>query len=99
MPLGIRHSTFLSWPDDDQDKALGYVRAQALVCRGCGTRMEEWDPERGGSRVAYVGESSRCLGCEVIEREKKNVEEGVNTDGMRFFLVKNDNPEAIFEEE
>lgn len=60
----IRHSEFLSWPESDQDKALAYERYDRSVCV-CGTRREEWDPEAGGDRNAYVAMTDTCPGCQV----------------------------------
>ncbi len=42
------------------------------VCRGCGTRQEEWeaDPE------AYLGDLVFCPGCERIHQESGNIPEG-----------------------
>lgn len=70
VPLGIPHSKFLSWDPDDQDKAIGYTREQARVCR-CGTRQSEWKDDR----YAYVGQQRQCPGCEVLEQERENVSE------------------------
>lgn len=71
VPLGIAHSQFLSWSEDDQDKALAWMRLRASTCGLCGTRQEEWDEDP----FAYVGHSWRCPGCEVTEREKANIPE------------------------
>jgi hypothetical protein len=79
--LGIPHSRFLSWAEDDQDKALAYLRDRATVCGGCGTRAKEWD----GDPFAFVAQATTCLGCEVIERERDNVHEQAK--GVRIFLV------------
>lgn len=68
-PLGIPHSTFLSWPEEDQDKALEWKREQASVCSGCGTRRAEWEADR----FAYIAHPTICPGCELIEQERKNV--------------------------
>lgn len=63
---------FLGWDEDDQDKALGYVRQQRLLCGGCKTREEEWQKDR----FAYVGQQRECPGCEVLKQEQENVREG-----------------------
>lgn len=62
---------FLSWPIEDQDKALAWQRERAKVCR-CGTRREEWvaDPD------AYLGDLDHCEGCDRLEREQDNIPEG-----------------------
>lgn len=68
-PRGIPHSHFLGgpprWDPDDRDKALAWHLHELERCPSCGTRPEEWDPERGGDRNAYVGEARHCRGCEV----------------------------------
>ena len=87
-PLGIPHSEFLSWPDDDQDKALAYQRDKATVCAGCGTRPREWV----GDRFAFVAQSTVCPGCEVLAQEQKNIPE--RQQGVRLFLVPRELAEA-----
>lgn len=71
-PLGIPDSHFLGgpalWTQDDRDKALAWQEMDRLTCRGCGTRPEEWNPNKGGDRNAYVAEVQVCPGCEVRER-------------------------------
>jgi hypothetical protein len=86
VPIGLPHSEFLSWDPDDQDKALAF-RALQSEYHVCGTRPEEWDPARGGSRVAYVAEVTRCLGCEEIGRARRDMPEGEL--GMIVGLVRN----------
>lgn len=62
----IPHSQFLSWSKGDRDKALwAHIREQR-TCTGCGTRPEEWDPDRGGSRTAYLPTETACPGCQRI---------------------------------
>lgn len=72
MPLGIPHSRFLGgpdvWTEADRDKALAWTHQQRCTCSRCGTRPEEWDPDRGGRRDAYVFVPSICPGCEPMER-------------------------------
>lgn len=80
VPLGIPHSTFLAWPDDDQDKALLFKREQADYCQ-CGVQRSALaeDP----SQFAAVWE--QCPGCELLEMERDNVPEGMK--GVTFRLV------------
>lgn len=40
------------------------------TCRSCGTRPDEWNPERGGDRNAYAVALGRCRGCEVMGAER-----------------------------
>jgi hypothetical protein len=97
VPLALPHSKFRSWDQDDQDKALAFLRVQRETCQNCGTRMEEWDGKRGGDRFAYVAESERCPGCELIAQEHENIhnaagESGGTTKGVRVFLLPNTGP-------
>lgn len=69
MPLGIPHSRFLAWSEDDQDKALAWKREQALTCSGCGTRKDEWEEDRD----AYISVHEVCPGCQRIAEENENV--------------------------
>lgn len=82
MPLGIPHSKFLSWDEDDQDKALAYMAEKRSVCEHCGTRKEVWDADPN----AYVGWQDRCKGCEVIEQEKDNIDQA-HSKGVKVMLV------------
>ncbi len=84
VPLGIAHSTFLAWDEDDQDKALAYMREKAKVCV-CGTRPEEWEE----NRLAYISHSSVCLGCRAIEEERHNVPSDERGWGAKVYLIKN----------
>ncbi len=90
VPLGIPHSEFLSWPADDQDKAMAYLAEQSQRCKGCGTRSADWDPKQGGSRTAFVADVSRCLGCEVLDMAKRDLAEEKDTLGIRLGLIPND---------
>lgn len=87
VPNGIPHSRFLSWEEDDQDKALAYVRDKALVCNGCGTKRSEWSEDRH----AFIAQQRRCPGCERLEMERDNVPPDAK--GVQFFLV----PRALAE--
>lgn len=70
MPLGIPHSEFLAWSEEDQDKALMFQREMATVCKGCGTREADWaeNPD------AFVGDIRECPGCARLEDERENAE-------------------------
>lgn len=57
------------------------------MCRGCGTRLEEWDETAGGDDFAYEVEIKRCRGCESIEDARSEIPEGANTKGLQFALV------------
>lgn len=61
-PRGIPHSEFLSWPLDDQAKALGWMAEDAQKCSECGTADWEWmeDPN------AYHAGPHVCRGCTAV---------------------------------
>ena len=68
---GRSHSEFLAWPVDDRDKAIWLFLRERETCRYCGTRPDEWDPDTGGHRQAYVGRIVTCPGCVVRERTEE----------------------------
>lgn len=39
------------------------------MCRGCGTRKEEWERDR----FAYVGDVAHCPGCELLAQEQEHL--------------------------
>lgn len=47
---------------------------EASRCRTCGTRREEWDPDAGGHPHAYIAATTRCRGCEEIEKKRSSLE-------------------------
>lgn len=71
-PRGIPHSHFLggppAWTDEDRDKALAWSERERQTHHKCGTRRDEWDPDRGGRRDAYDYLPDVCPGCEALER-------------------------------
>lgn len=86
---GIPHSVFLSWSDDDRDKATWHHIWKRQECGGCGTRAEEWDETRGGHRHAYIAEPRRCRGCEVKAGAQKSVTPD-DGEGVHIVLLKNE---------
>lgn len=69
----IRHSEFLTWDTDDRDKALWHHIREQQTCRSCGTRPDEWDPEQGGDRHAYVANVDVCRGCQQLEGRRDSM--------------------------
>lgn len=69
----ISHSEFLSWSQDDRDKAIWQHVRERSACSRCGTRPEEWDESRGGHRRAYVAVEKWCGGCEQIEAKQASL--------------------------
>ena len=64
----------------DQDKALAWQREQRKVCRGCGTRKQEWERDK----FAYVGEMSHCPGCELLAQEEEHLKDAQEKGGRGF---------------
>ncbi len=57
---------FLSWSDEDQDKALAWVVQQRGRCDSCGTFDWQWPDEGNDSHLE--ADVFLCYGCERIER-------------------------------
>lgn len=89
-PRGIRHSRFLDWDPDDQDKALAWQRLRAAACPSCGTFVDEWvDPETGRivAEQPYVAEAVRCYGCAERDAVAGEIRKaGGDLDGVRVRL-------------
>lgn len=84
----IFHSEFLERSTADRDKALWWHARQRKTCQGCGTRGEEWDPEQGGHRRAYISTITTCEGCVVIERTQ-DAPQMKDGRGKRAGLIRN----------
>ena len=94
--MGLPHSRFLAWDELDQDKALAYAEYERAVCPGCGTRMEEWDPEQGGDRFAYAADVHTCPGCQTRgDLEHELSERDVQVSGRHVVLI----PRTVAEEQ
>lgn len=91
-PLGLPHSTFLSWDRDDRDKAIVWALRKAQTCAHCGTRPDEWDPAQGGHDEAYLTELHQCWGCDAKAKAEKRNEAKLKKPGAHVVLVRN--PEA-----
>ncbi|MFE6592530.1 hypothetical protein [Streptomyces sp. NPDC057781] len=90
----IPHSQFLGgdgrWSDLDRAKALAWAEWQRSVCPECRTRLEEWDRTRGGDPHAYVTDTLRCPGCELIEQERDHVPQDRSGYGVKIQLLPRD---------
>lgn len=95
--MSIPHSQFLGgdgvWTDLDRIKALSYAAEKAARCPSCGTRPEEWDEDAGGHQYAYIADSHRCPGCELLELERDAIPEHVKGVTVRLAV----NPELAGE--
>ncbi|MFE2179049.1 hypothetical protein [Streptomyces sp. NPDC059455] len=88
---GIPHSQLLGgdgrWSELDRAKALAWAERQRAVCPECHTRLEEWDRKRGGDPHAYVTDTLRCPGCELIEQERDHVPTDRSGYGVKIQLL------------
>ena len=84
-PHGIPHSEFLSWPVDDQAKALWWASEQAARCSQCGTADWEWAEVVNGD--AFTAEPYVCRGCAGLENVRAKPESKIP--GMHVRLVRN----------
>lgn len=89
----ISHSHFLGgpavWTQQDRDKAIWHAQYKAQTCQGCGTHPDDWNPAKGGDRLAYAAVQSRCAGCAVLEQQQEAYESGPKEDkgrGVRIVL-------------
>lgn len=90
-PKGIPHSEFLTWPIDDQAKALGWQSEQNQVCNGCGTSGWEWER----NRRAYTAAPFVCMGCMALEQGRTaNEDQAKKTPGMQIRLTRNGGPDG-----
>lgn len=86
-PLGIPLSTFLSWPEHDQDAALLWQAHESKRCHNCGTHPYDWNPDKGGRRHAYLAQVVRCPGCSVVDSAQKTNEKELAAPGMMVRLI------------
>jgi hypothetical protein len=73
----IPHSQFLSWSQDDRDKAIWSLLRERQACQGCGTRPDEWE----GDLDAYKAETQMCHGCRAVSiarEQNKDAPAGVH---------------------
>jgi hypothetical protein len=74
------------WTALDRAKALAWLAYTRATCSGCGTRADEWQPELGGHRFAYVTDSRTCPGCELLAMEREQVPDGPDGRGVKIGL-------------
>lgn len=83
----ISHSHFLGgppvWTQLDRDKAVWHVAWKQALCQQCGTHPDEWDPDKGGDRTAYVAVTVRCTGCASLEQHREALESDRKQQGLR----------------
>lgn len=74
-PLGLPHSQFLNWHEDDQDKALAFLLFKGEICPNCGTSNDGWVDDRGRwlDEPKYEVVTHKCYGCEEIGSLKDSI--------------------------
>jgi hypothetical protein len=89
---GIPHTAFLEWEKSDRDKAIWEHVRSLTACGGCGTRPEEWDPNRGGHPHAYRAVPEPCPGCQQLEslRATLSKRDPAETRGIHVKLIRNE---------
>lgn len=91
-PRGIPHTQFLTWSEDDQQKALWWMARDRQRCTGCGTHPDDWNEDVGGDRFAFVAEERTCPGCRergpAEEALAKERQQGAAKHGTRVVLVR-----------
>lgn len=68
-PRGIALSTFLSWPQADQDAALEWSAHESRRCPSCGTHPDDDRPRHWHPQV--------CVGCQ----QKQRAQDDLRADG------------------
>lgn len=84
----IPHSEFLGWLASDRSKAIWWHLRQREACPSCGTRPDEWNPDKGGHRFVYEPKIRQCAGCVELERTRED-ETVTKQRGMHVVLVRN----------
>jgi hypothetical protein len=85
----------LEWPDSDREKILTHLIEKKLACPDCGTREDEWNPQKGGLLHAYHTERFTCRNCANIEgayadaRFMDGKKKGQLPPGLKIRLVPN----------
>jgi hypothetical protein len=64
---------FLSWPQDDRDKAIWSYARKRSTCPGCGTRPDEWLDDDGQPIDAYEAKTHLCRGCRAHEMAQEDL--------------------------
>lgn len=71
-PLGIPHSAFLAWKDEDRDKAISHMLWKRKFCQRCGTDPSEWLDEEGKfmEPPPFEAVTIMCGGCATLEEAR-----------------------------
>lgn len=75
------------WTAEDRAKVEAYAEWKGACCSSCGTHPDWWDKSKGGHPFAFVTETHRCPGCEIIQQEQEQVPPEAK--GVTVFLIPN----------
>lgn len=106
-PRALPHSQFLSWPEDDQDKALAWMIDKQDTCRNCGSYPDEWVEQDENGRFFKVqpppmyARTHSCEGCATIEHAEKGIRASNNGSlgNIRVYLSRTPPPPPLQETE
>ena len=73
-PIGLPHSKFLGWSEEDQDKAIAWHVNKLMTCQ-CGTDPGEWIDKDGRLEypLPYVLKTRKCWGCTMLEDKRSEM--------------------------
>lgn len=86
-PRGIPLSTFLGWPEEDQQAALMWQQHEGRRCQDCSTHREDWIDENGRIRTVppQHWHEEICPGCQAKQRAAKAAAQ--DADGTRGLVL------------
>lgn len=78
-PRALPHTAFLSWSEDDQDKALAWLIHDRSKCPQCGTHPDDWIDSATGRALEpppFMADAKRCWGCVTLSDSRER-DEGI----------------------
>lgn len=69
--MGLPHSHFLGWDEDDREALHEHKLWQAESCDQCGVHPSLWNRKLGGHPNRVVATWKFCRVCELIEQARK----------------------------
>lgn len=94
-PRGIPLTTFLDWPEQDQDAALVWQAHEGRRCPSCHTHPDDWTPGKGGRRDAYRAEVIVCPGCRELDAAKDQAGNAHTPHGAHLMLTRPELAEEV----
>jgi hypothetical protein len=89
-PLGIPHSKFLKWSDDDRNKAISHMLWKKKFCSRCGTDPSEWLDADGKTLEPppFEAVTHVCHGCATLEEERATRPKDATSSKYQTYLVR-----------